>query len=81
MATKKPIPIRFTKFEKLGDHPAVFASIDSPTGFAMVTRENVVHGQHVTPGDWICDGTSNDPYPIKADDFERTYTIVEVIEP
>ena len=79
MAIKKPIPTKFTEFKQLGDHLAVFASDESPTGFAIMTLENTKVKYEVTPGDWICDGKNGDVYAIKPEIFSDTYTIIEEV--
>ena len=70
---KKPVVIDAVQFLKLGDHPAVEADQDSPTGFAIHTLENKKIKHEVTPGDWIITGVQGEHYPCKPDIFEATY--------
>ena len=79
LAVKKAIEVKFTEFKKLGDHPLVTADDTSSTGFQLKTLENP-EGFEVTVGDWICEGTMNDPYAIKPDRFTATYDITQVIQ-
>ena len=70
---KKPVVIDAVQFKKLGDHPAVFADVKSPTGFAIYTLEHTARTHEVTPGDYIITGVKGEVYACKADIFEETY--------
>jgi len=70
---KKPVVIDAVRFLKLGDHPAVMADKESPTGFGIHTLEHTVIQHEVTPGDWIITGVNGEVYSCKPDIFEKTY--------
>lgn len=75
---KKPVVIEATQFHKLGDHPAVVAAPESPTGFGIHTLEHVGIKHEVTPGDWIITGIQGEVYACKDDIFEATYEPAEL---
>ncbi len=77
---KIPVEIDAVQFNKLGDHPAVLATTDSPTGFAIYTLENTKILFEVTPGDWIITGVKGEVYPCKPDIFDITYEKVALWE-
>ncbi len=70
---KKPVVIEATQFHQMGDHPDVFRSDESPTGFAIMTLEHTKVTHEVTPGDWIITGVKGEVYACKPDIFEATY--------
>ena len=70
---KRPVVIEATQWHELGDHPAVIATQDSPTGYGIMTLENTKVAFEVTPGDWIITGTAGEVYPCKPDIFESIY--------
>lgn len=70
---RKTALIEATQFCKLGDHPAVFQTDQSPTGYGIMTLERTKLAHEVTPGDWIATGVSGEHYAIKPDIFEATY--------
>lgn len=74
---KKPVIIEAVQFFKPGDHPAVIAMPESPTGFAIMTLENTVIKHEVTPGDWIITGVQGEHYACKPDIFAATYERVD----
>jgi hypothetical protein len=74
---KKPVVIEAVQFFRLGDHPAVEADPNSPTGFAIHTPENTKVKYEVTPGDWIITGVKGEHYACKPDIFEATYEPAE----
>ena len=74
---KKPVVITAVQFFKLGDHPAVVATDESPTGFGISTLEHTVIKHEVTPGDWIITGVQGEHYACKPHIFEATYEPVE----
>ena len=74
---KKPVVIEATQFFKLGDHPAVVADTNSPTGFGIHTLEHTAIKHEVTPGDWIITGVKGEVYACKPDIFEATYEPAE----
>ena len=74
---KKPVVIDAVQFFKLGDHPAVIASADSPTGYGIHTLEHTKIQHEVTPGDWIITGVQNEVYACKPDVFTATYEPAE----
>ncbi len=69
--------IEAVQFNKLGDHPAVVATSESPTGFGIATLENTKLKFEVTPGDWIASGQNGEHWPIKPDVFATTYEPAE----
>ena len=75
---RKTALIEAVQFNKLGDHPAVVETSESPTGFGINTLENTKLKFEVTPGDWIITGVAGEHYACKDDIFGRTYE--EVIE-
>jgi hypothetical protein len=74
---KKPIPVDAVQFNRLGDHPSVFATDTSPTGFAIFTLEHTRVAHEVTPGDWILTGVEGENWPVKDTIFRATYSAVE----
>jgi hypothetical protein len=70
---KKPVVIEAVQFNKLGDHPAVVATDESPTGFGIYTLEHTAIKHEVTPGDWIITGVAGEIYACKPDIFAATY--------
>jgi hypothetical protein len=70
---KKPLVIDAVQFNKAGDHPAVVASADSPTGFGIHTLEHTAIKHEVTLGDWIITGVKGEVYACKDDIFRATY--------
>lgn len=74
---KKPVIIEAVQFYSLGDHPAVYASDKSPTGFGIKTLEHTAITHEVTPGDWIITGVKGEVYACKPDIFAETYEPVE----
>ncbi len=74
---RKTALIEAMQFNKLGDHPAVVAAPESPTGFGMYTLENTKLKFEVTPGDWIATGAEGEHWPIKDSVFRRTYEPAE----
>jgi hypothetical protein len=70
---KKPVVIDAVQFNKMGDHPAVVADENSPTGFGIHTLEHTTIKHEVTPGDWIITGVKGEVYACKPDIFEQTY--------
>ena len=70
---KLPVEIEATQFNAPGDHPAVVASSQSPTGFGIHTLEHTQIKHEVTPGDWIITGVKGEVYPCKPDIFATTY--------
>lgn len=74
---KKPVVIEASQFHQMGDHPDVFRSDDSPTGYAIMTLEHTKVLHEVTPGDWIITGVQDEVYPCKPDIFDATYDRVE----
>lgn len=70
---RKTALIEAVQFNKLGDHPAVHADDNSPTGFAIYTLENTKIKHEVTPGDWIATGAQGEHWPIKNEIFTATY--------
>lgn len=70
---KKPVVIDAVQFFKVGDHPAVFATEESPTGFGIFTLEHTAIKHEVTPGDWIITGIQGEHYACKPDIFAKTY--------
>ena len=75
---RKTAIIEAVQFNKLGDHPAVVAAPESPTGFGIYTLENTKLKYEVTPGDWIITGAAGEHYACKDDIFRKTYE--EVVE-
>jgi hypothetical protein len=69
---KKPVVIEATQWFKMGDHPAVWKSLD---GYGAIDTLEGIHT--VTPGDWIITGVKGEHYPCKPDIFEMTYDPVE----
>jgi hypothetical protein len=67
---KKPVVIEATQWFKMGDHPAVEASLANDLFGWIDTLEG---GHIVTPGDWIITGVKGENYPCKPDIFEMTY--------
>lgn len=76
---KRPVVIDAVQFFKLGDHPAVVANDESPTGFGISTLEHTAIKHEVTPGDWIITGVQGEHYACKPDIFEATYERAEDI--
>lgn len=74
---KKPIIVEAIQFNKLGDHPSVFESEISSTGFGIKTLEHVNIEHEVTVGDWIITGIHGEVYACKPDIFEKTYERME----
>ena len=74
---KKPVVIEAAQFNALGDHPLVFATKDSPTGFGIMTLEHTKVAHEVTPGDWIITGVKGEVYSCKPDIFAATYDPAE----
>jgi hypothetical protein len=73
MKYRKTALIEATQWNKMGDHPQVYATGDSSTGFALHTLENP-KGHEVTPGDWIAGpGPKGEFWAIKPDVFAATY--------
>ena len=72
---KKPVVIEAVQFLKFGDHPAVWKSEDSPTGFAIMTLENTKIKHEVTVGDWIITGTAGEVYACKDEIFHNIYDL------
>ena len=70
---KKPVVIEAVQWFRMGDHPDVHEDARSPTGYAIVTPENMVIKHEVTPGDWIITGVKGEVYPCKPDVFAATY--------
>ncbi len=70
---KKPVVIDAVRFFKPGDHPAVVATDESPTGYGIATLEHTGIKHEVTPGDWIITGVQGEHYACKPDIFEQTY--------
>jgi len=70
---KKPVVIEAVQFNKLGDHPSVVQTDQSPTGFGINTLEHTAIKHEVTPGDWIITGVQGEVYACKPDIFEATY--------
>lgn len=70
---KKPVVIEAVQFNKIGDHPAVFADERSATGLAIHTLEHKAVAHEVTPGDWIITGVKGEVYACKPDIFAQTY--------
>lgn len=70
---KKPVVIEAVQFNKMGDHPAVIETKDSPTGFGIMTLEHTKVAHEVTLGDWIITGVKGEVYACKPDIFEATY--------
>ncbi len=70
---KKPVVIEAVQFNKLGDHPAVVATPESPAGFGINTLEHTSIKHEVTPGDWIITGVKGEVYACKPDIFAATY--------
>jgi hypothetical protein len=71
---KKPVVIEATQWFKMGDHPAVKASLRYEQIGWVQTLEG---GHEVTPGDWIITGVKGEHYPCKPDIFEMTYEVAE----
>lgn len=65
---KKPVVIEATRWNRAGDHPAVWTDV---AGYAFINTLEGVH--NVTPGDWIITGVKGEHYPCKPDIFEMTY--------
>lgn len=78
---KKPIVIEAVQFNRIGDHPAVYASLDSPTGFGIYTLEHTKMLHEVTIGDWIITGIKGEVYACKPDIFAETYEPAQSGEP
>lgn len=74
---KKPVVIEAVQFHRLGDHPNVVATDESPTGFGIHTLEHTAIKHEVTPGDWIITGVQGEVYPCKNSIFQETYEPVE----
>jgi hypothetical protein len=74
---KKPVVIDAVQFNMVGDHPAVFTTKESPTGYAIFTLEHTKIAHEVTLGDWIITGVTGEVYACKPDIFEKTYESVE----
>ena len=74
---KIPVVIEAVQFNALGDHPAVVAAPESPTGFGIHTLEHVGIKHEVTPGDWIITGIRGEHYACKPDIFAATYEPVD----
>ncbi len=70
---KKPVVIEATQFNRLGDHPNVFASEDSATGYGIKTLEHQKIIHEVAIGDWIITGVKGEVYACKPDIFQETY--------
>lgn len=70
---KKAIAVEAAQFNRLGDHPQVYASDKSPTGYAMFTLEHTKTPYEVTPGDWIITGVAGECYPCKDEIFRQSY--------
>lgn len=70
---RKKTLTEFVQFNKIGDHPAVHETTDSPTGFAIFTLEHTKIAHEVTLGDWIATGLKGEHYAVKPDIFETTY--------
>jgi len=70
---KKPIVIDAVQFHKVGDHPAVVETAESPTGFGIHTLEHTAIQHEVTPGDWIITGVQGEVYACKPEIFAATY--------
>lgn len=70
---RKKTLIEAVQFNALGDHPAVVAASESPTGFGIFTLENTKLKFEVTPGDWIATGSAGEHYAIKDAIFRETY--------
>jgi hypothetical protein len=72
---KKPVVIEATQWFKMGDHPAVLASLGNAGWYPYI---DTLEGPHlVTAGDWIITGVKGEHYPCKPDIFEATYEAVE----
>jgi hypothetical protein len=74
---RKTATIEAVQFNKLGDHPAVFADVTSGTGYRIKTLEGGELGQEVTLGDYIATGIEGEHWPIKPDVFAATYERAE----
>lgn len=74
---KRPVVIEAIQFNQLGDHPAVIATPDSPTGFGIHTLEHTAIKHEVTLGDWIITGVRGEVYACKDSIFRETYEPVE----
>lgn len=70
---KKPVVIDAVQFNALGDHAAVVAAPESPTGFGINTLERTAIKHEVTPGDWIITGVMGEVYACKDNIFRATY--------
>ena len=70
---KRPVIISAVQFNKLGDHPAVVATDESPTGFGINTLEHTKIKHEVTLGDWIITGVIGENYAVKDSVFRQTY--------
>lgn len=73
MKYRKTTLIEAKQFNQIGDHPAVVATDESPTGFGINTLENTKLKFEVTPGDWIVTGSAGEHYAIKDAIFRATY--------
>lgn len=74
---KKPVVIEAVQFLKFGDHPAVYRTNESPTGYGIKTLEHTKIQYEVTVGDWIITGVNREVYACKPDVFEKTYEPAE----
>ncbi len=61
------------QFNKLGDHPAVFATEESPTGFAIFTLEHTKVAFEVKLTDWILTGPLGEVYAHDHESFIQAY--------
>lgn len=78
---KKPVVVEAVQFNAIGDHPAVFATAESPTGFGIMTLEHTKVAHEVTPGDWIITGVKGEYYACKPDIFDATYEAATIPSP
>jgi len=76
MKYRKTALIDAVQFNHPGDHPAVVATDQSPTGFAIMTLENTNVLFEVTPTDWIATGADGAHWAIKDPIFRKTYELV-----
>jgi hypothetical protein len=70
---RKPVVIDAVQFNKARDHPAVFETSESPTGFGIHTLEHTAIKHEVTPGDWIVTGIKGEVYACKDAIFREIY--------
>jgi hypothetical protein len=74
---RKKTLVKATQFNKLGDHPAVVADPDSPTGFGILTLESTKRKFEVTLGDWIIEDSQGNAYACKDAIFREMYEEVK----